>query len=107
MRDIRGVCVERAQRRNHNRKVVLNAQKSAEAIVPCGGKTQGKGGTNTRRSNRRKEDGMKNAENIGSCPHRDSTECKGVCGSAACCSTWKRRNGRRKPELAGSDPVQR
>ena len=29
------VCAERAERRNHDRKVMLNAQKSAEAIVPC------------------------------------------------------------------------
>ena len=28
------VCAERAERRNHDRKVMLNAQKSAEAIVP-------------------------------------------------------------------------
>ena len=28
------VCAERAERRNHSRKAVLNAQKSAEAIVP-------------------------------------------------------------------------
>ena len=74
------VCAERAERRNHSRKAVLNAQKSAEAIVPWE-KTQGKGGTNTSRSNRRKEDGMKNAENVGSCPQRDSTECEGYAGA--------------------------
>ena len=32
------VCAERAERRNHDRKVMLNAQKSAEAIVPREGK---------------------------------------------------------------------
>lgn len=31
-------CTERAERRNHGRKDVLNVQKSAEAIVPCGEK---------------------------------------------------------------------
>lgn len=75
------VCAERAERRNHSRKAVLNVQKSAEAIVPWGKKAQGKGGTNTSRSNRRKEDGMKNAENVGSCPQRDSTECEGYAGA--------------------------
>ena len=42
------VCAERAERRNHGHKekAVLNAQKSAEAIVPWE-KNQGKGGTNT------------------------------------------------------------
>ena len=74
------VCAERAERRNHSRKAVLNAQKSAEAIVPWE-KTQGKGGTNTSRSNRGKEDGMKNAENVRSCLQRDSTECKGYAGA--------------------------
>ena len=32
------VCAECAERRNHSRKAVLNAQKSAEAIVPWGKK---------------------------------------------------------------------
>ena len=32
------VCAECAERRNHSRKAVLNAQKSAEAIVPWGEK---------------------------------------------------------------------
>ena len=32
------VCAKRAERRNHSRKAVLNAQKSAEAIVPWGEK---------------------------------------------------------------------
>ena len=75
------VCAECAERCNHSCKAVLNAQKSAEAIVPWGEKTQGKGGTNTSRSNRRKEDGMKNAENVGSCLQRDSTECEGYAGA--------------------------
>lgn len=74
------VCAKRAERRNHSRKAVLNAQKSAEAIVPWG-EPQGKGGTNTSRSNRRKENGMKNAENEKSCPQRDSTECEGYAGA--------------------------
>ena len=75
------VCAECAERRNHSRKAVLNTQKSAEAIVPWGEKTQEKGGTNTSRSNRGKEDGMKNAENVRSCPQRDSTECEGYAGA--------------------------
>ncbi|MEY8393180.1 hypothetical protein AALA98_17940 [Lachnospiraceae bacterium 45-W7] len=29
----REVCAERSERSNHNRKIVLNAQKSAEVIV--------------------------------------------------------------------------
>lgn len=33
------------------------------------------------RSNRRKEDGMKKAENVRSCPQRDSTECEGYAGA--------------------------
>ena len=32
------ICMACAERRNHSRKAVLNAQKSAEAIVPPGGK---------------------------------------------------------------------
>ena len=32
------VCAECAERCNHSCKAVLNAQKSAEAIVPWGGK---------------------------------------------------------------------
>ena len=32
------VCAERAERRNRSCKAALNAQKSAEAIVPWGGK---------------------------------------------------------------------
>ena len=32
------VCAECVERRNHSRKAVLNAQKSAEAIVPRGEK---------------------------------------------------------------------
>ena len=32
------VCAERAERRNRSRKAALNAQKSAEAIVPWGEK---------------------------------------------------------------------
>lgn len=78
----REVCAERAERRNRSCKAALNAQKSAEAIVPWGGKkTQEKGGTNTSRSNRGKEDGMKNAENVRSCLQRDSTECEGYAGA--------------------------
>ena len=69
------------ERRNHGCKAVLTAQKSAEAIVPWGKIPQGKGGTNTSRSKRRKEDCMKNAENTGRCPQRDSTECKGYAGA--------------------------
>ena len=75
------VCAERAERRNRSCKAALNTQKSAEAIVPWGEKIQGKGGTNTRRSNRRKEDGMKKAENVRSCLQRDSTECEGYAGA--------------------------
>lgn len=75
------VCAERAERRNRSCKAALNAQKAAEAIVPWGEKIQGKGGTNTSRSNRRKEDGMKNAENVRSCLQRDSTECEGYAGA--------------------------
>lgn len=37
------VCAECAERRNHSRKAVLNAQKSAEAIVPWGGKNSREG----------------------------------------------------------------
>ena len=74
------VCAERAERRNRSCKAALNAQKSAEAIVPWGKKTQGKGGPDTSRSNRGKEDGMKNAENVRSCLQRDSTECEGYAG---------------------------
>ena len=77
----REVCAERAERRNRSCKAALNAQKSAEAIVPWGEKTQEKGGTNTSRSNRGKEDGMKNAENVRSCLQRDSTECEGYAGA--------------------------
>lgn len=77
----REVCAERAERRNRSCKAALNAQKSAEAIVPWGKKTQEKGGTNTSRSNRGKEDGMKNAENVRSCLQRDSTECEGYAGA--------------------------
>nr|DAQ90649.1 MAG TPA: hypothetical protein [Caudoviricetes sp.] len=36
------VCAECAERRNHSRKAVLNAQKSAEAIVPLGKKFKGR-----------------------------------------------------------------
>ena len=36
------VCAERAERRNHSRKAVLNVQKSAEAIVPWGKKLKGR-----------------------------------------------------------------
>ena len=38
------VCAERAERRNHGHKekAVLNAQKSAEAIVPWGKKIKGR-----------------------------------------------------------------
>ena len=46
-------------------KAVLNAQKSAEAIVPGGKKTPGKGRTNTSPSRRRKEDGMTKVEYAG------------------------------------------
>ena len=37
------VCAERAERRNHSRKAVLNVQKSAEAIVPWGEKNSREG----------------------------------------------------------------
>ena len=37
------VCVERAERRNRSCKAALNAQKSAEAIVPWGKKTHREG----------------------------------------------------------------
>ena len=37
------VCAERAERRNHGCKAVLNAQKSAEAIVPWGEKNSREG----------------------------------------------------------------
>ena len=95
------VCAKRAERRNHSRKAVLNAQKSAEAIVPWGEKKpQGKGGTNTSRSKRRKEDGMKNAENVRSCLQRDSTECEGYAGAQSAVQPGERRNGRQKPETA-------
>ena len=38
------ICAERAERRNHSqiRKAVLNAQKSAEAIVPWEKKNKGR-----------------------------------------------------------------
>ena len=36
------VCAERAERRNHSRKAVLNTQKSAEAIVPWGNSREGR-----------------------------------------------------------------
>ena len=74
------VCAERLERGNHGHimKAVLNAQKSAEAIVP-GGKKPGKGRTNTSPSRRRKEDGMTKAECAvkGDCPQRDGTEGEG------------------------------
>ena len=38
----REVCAERAERRNRSCKAALNAQKSAEAIVPWGGKKKKK-----------------------------------------------------------------
>ena len=37
------VCAECAERCNHSCKAVLNAQKSAEAIVPWGGKNSREG----------------------------------------------------------------
>ena len=36
------VCAERAERRNRSCKAALNAQKSAEAIVPLGEKLKGR-----------------------------------------------------------------
>ena len=36
------VCAECAERRNRSRKAALNAQKSAEAIVPWGEKPKGR-----------------------------------------------------------------
>ena len=36
------VCAERAERRNRSYKAALNAQKSAEAIVPWGKKLKGR-----------------------------------------------------------------
>jgi len=36
------VCAERAERRNRSCKAALNAQKSAEAIVPWGKKFKGR-----------------------------------------------------------------
>ena len=36
------VCAERAERRNRSCKAALNAQKSAEAIVPWGKKLTGR-----------------------------------------------------------------
>ena len=39
----REVCAERAERRNRSYKAALNAQKSAEAIVPWGEKNSREG----------------------------------------------------------------
>ena len=43
---------------------------------------------------------MKNAENVGSCLQRDSTECEGYAGAQSAVQPGERRNGRQKPETA-------
>ena len=74
-------CAERPERgnRGHIKKATLNAQESAEAIVPGMGRAE----VNAVRSNRRKEDSMEKAENAGEggCLQRDSTECKEYAGA--------------------------
>ena len=97
------VCAERFERGNHGHtvKAVLNAQKSAEVIVPGGKKTLGKGRTNTSPSRRRKEDGMTKAEygRNGGCPQRDSTECEGYVGARSAIQPESEERAGRAPEL--------
>ena len=59
------ICAERAERCNHShiRKAVLNAQKSAEAIVPWKKKTR-EGPNQYSRSNRGKENCIRYADDI-------------------------------------------
>ena len=43
---------------------------------------------------------MKNAENVGSCPQRDSTECEGYAGAQSAVQPGNEETGRQKPEAA-------
>ena len=91
--------VEELSNCGHIRKAVLNAQKSAEAIVPQ--EKRGKGGTNTSRSNGRKENSMKKAENAtkSGCPQRDSTECEEYEGVRSAVRLETGETAGRQPDL--------
>ena len=96
------VCAERAEGRNHSyiKKAVLNAQKSAEAIVPWGEKKLREGPNQYSRSNRGKENCMERAENTkGSCLQMNSTECEGYAGAQSAVRPERGETESRQPKL--------
>ena len=95
------ICAERAERCNHShiRKAVLNAQKSAEAIVPWEEKTR-EGPNQYSRSNRGKENCMERAENTeGSWLQMNSTECEGYAGAQSAVRQEQGETESRQPKL--------
>ena len=97
---LREVCAKSLERGNYYREIILNAQKSAEAIVAVITTVKGRINRSPKYNRERREEHMGTENKEESCPQRDSAEHEGYAGARRSFRRiWKERDSAQGPEL--------